>query len=161
MWFASHKPFTEKGLFLMRRCFPCPAPRSRAISVRLTAGLPGSVASALGLTVLLAACGGAGQPAATPSSAASPPISSRANSPVSWTMPNLVGSNLQDAQNAIQKLTGSAIFVTRSHDATGAGRHQVLDRNWKVCSQNVPVGHTIRADTRIDFGAVKLDERCP
>jgi hypothetical protein len=37
----------------------------------------------------------------------------------------------------------------------------VLDRNWKVCSQNVPAGRTIDASTRIDFGAVKLDERCP
>jgi hypothetical protein len=35
----------------------------------------------------------------------------------------------------------------------------VLDRNWTVCSQNVPVGATI--NTSIDFGAVKLDERCP
>ncbi len=76
-------------------------------------------------------------------------------------MPNLVGSNLQDAQDAVQRLTGFAIAVTRSHDVTGAGRHQVLDRNWKVCSQNVPVDRTIDAGTRIDFGAVKLDERCP
>ncbi|MGH3824527.1 MAG: hypothetical protein ACRDRA_17090, partial [Pseudonocardiaceae bacterium] len=68
---------------------------------------------------------------------------------------------LQDAQNAVQKLTGFAIPVTRSHDATGAGRRQVLDRNWKVCSQNVPVGRTIDANTHVDFGAVKLDERCP
>lgn len=76
-------------------------------------------------------------------------------------MPNLVGSNLQDAQNAVQELTGYAIPVTRSHDATDAGRLQVLDTNWKVCSQNVPVGSTIDTGTRIDFGAVKLDERCP
>lgn len=76
-------------------------------------------------------------------------------------MPNLVGSNLQDAQDAVQKLTGFAIPVTRSRDATGAGRQQVVDRNWKVCSQNVPAGRTIDADTDIEFGAVKLDERCP
>lgn len=76
-------------------------------------------------------------------------------------MPSLVGSNLQDAQNAVQELTGFAIPVTRSHDATGAGRLQVLDANWKVCSQNVPAGQAIDAGTDIDFGAVKLDERCP
>lgn len=76
-------------------------------------------------------------------------------------MPDLVGSNLQDAQDAVQRLTEFAISVTGSHDATGAGRQQVLDRNWKVCSQNVPAGRTIDAGTSIDFGAVKLDERCP
>lgn len=78
----------------------------------------------------------------------------------SWTMPNLVGANLQEAQDAIQALTGNAIFFTKSHDATGAGRHQILDRDWKVCSQNVPPGTKITADTAIDFGAAKLDERC-
>jgi hypothetical protein len=60
----------------------------------------------------------------------------------------------------MQRLTGFAIAVTRSHDATGSGRRQVLDRNWQVCSQNVPAGATIDAGTRIDFSAVKLDERC-
>lgn len=76
-------------------------------------------------------------------------------------MPDLVGSNLQSAQNQIQSLTDFAIFVTTSHDATGAGRQQILDMNWKVCSQNIPPGSTISSDTRIDFGAVKLEERCP
>jgi len=76
-------------------------------------------------------------------------------------MPDLVGSNLQDAQDAVQKLTGYAIAVTRSHDATGADRLQLVDRNWKVCSQNVPAGHTIGAGTQIDFGAVKIEESCP
>jgi hypothetical protein len=75
-------------------------------------------------------------------------------------MPNLVGRNLQDAQDAIQALTGNAIFFTKSHDATGSGRHQILDRDWKVCSQNVKPGATFTADTGIDLGAVKLSERC-
>ena len=78
----------------------------------------------------------------------------------SWTMPNLVGANLQEAQDAIQALTGNAIFFTKSHDATGAGRHQILDRDWKVCSQNVKPGAKITSDTAIDFGAAKLGERC-
>jgi hypothetical protein len=30
-------------------------------------------------------------------------------------------------------------------DATGAGRQQVLDRNWKVCGQSVAAGETITA----------------
>lgn len=78
----------------------------------------------------------------------------------SWTMPDLVGANLQDAQNAIQRMTDFGIAVTYSHDESGAGRNQVLDRNWKVCSQNVAPGDTVTAESRIDFGAVKLEENC-
>ena len=76
-------------------------------------------------------------------------------------MPDLRGSVLQNAQDGIQKLTDNQIFVTTSHDATGSGRQQVLDSNWKVCSQNIAPGQTITAETRIDFGVVQLDERCP
>jgi hypothetical protein len=78
----------------------------------------------------------------------------------SWIMPNLVGSVLQDAQDSIQRLTNYGIAITTSHDATGAGRMQVADRNWKVCSQNVAPGETITSSSRIDFGVVKLDESC-
>lgn len=76
-------------------------------------------------------------------------------------MPDLVGSDLQSAQNQIQSLTDFEIPVTTSHDATGADRQQVLDSNWKVCSQSIPPGRTIDSGTRIDFGTVKLEERCP
>ena len=41
------------------------------------------------------------------------------------------------------------------------GRHQVLDRNWKVCSQNVPPGTSVDQSVGITFGAVKLAESCP
>ncbi len=75
-------------------------------------------------------------------------------------MPNLVGVGLQDAQNAIQSLTGYGIPITRSHDTTGADRMQVSDRNWQVCDQNVAPGSTITPGTEIDFGVVKLDEDC-
>lgn len=75
-------------------------------------------------------------------------------------MPDLVGANLQDAQDAIQSLTDFGIAVTTSTDATGEDRAQVLDRNWKVCSQNVSAGTPIVVGTLIDFGTVKLDESC-
>lgn len=75
-------------------------------------------------------------------------------------MPDLVGANLQEAQDAIQSLTGFGIAVTTSSDATGAGRQQVLDRNWKVCAQSVAPGATITPDSLIDFSAAKVDERC-
>jgi hypothetical protein len=78
-----------------------------------------------------------------------------------WAMPNEVGAVLQDAQDAVQKLTGNEIFFTSSHDVSGRGRHQVLDRDWKVCSQNIAPGSQIQAGVKIDFGVVKLAERCP
>jgi hypothetical protein len=78
-----------------------------------------------------------------------------------WAMPNEVGSGLQTAQDAIQKLTGNVVFFTSSHDVSGRGRHQILDRDWKVCDQNVAAGAQIQAGTKIDFGVVKLAEACP
>lgn len=95
-------------------------------------------------------------PTQSPVVAAAPPVAAA----TSWTMPNLVGHNLQDAQDAIQALTSDAIFVTKSHDVTGAGRHQILDRDWTVCSQNVKPGAKITAGTAIDFGAAKIGEHC-
>jgi PBP1b-binding outer membrane lipoprotein LpoB len=81
--------------------------------------------------------------------------------PTSWLMPDLVGQNLQAAQDAIQALTDHAVFFTSSTDATGQGRAQVLDSNWQVCSQNVRPGDPITTTTKIEFAAVKLEERCP
>jgi hypothetical protein len=95
----------------------------------------------------------------TPVAATLPPVNGSA--PDHWAMPNLVGAGLQQAQDRIQALTGDAIFLTTSHDATGRNRHQVLDSSWKVCSQNIAPGAQIAAGDKIDFGAVKLSESCP
>jgi hypothetical protein len=78
-----------------------------------------------------------------------------------WDMPNEVGVNLQQAQNDIQKLTGNLIFFTSSHDVSGQGRHQILDKDWQVCSQNIPQGDPITIGSKIDFGTVKTTETCP
>ncbi|MFC8045634.1 calcium-binding protein [Nocardia sp. NPDC057353] len=49
--------------------------------------------------------------------------------------------NLQDAQDTIQ---AAGVFFSRSVDATGKGRAQVMDRNWVVVGQTpaagVPIG---------------------
>jgi hypothetical protein len=75
-------------------------------------------------------------------------------------MPDLVGTGLQEAQDSMQRLTSFGIAITTSHDSSRAGRMQVSDRNWKVCTQSVPPGATVTPDTVIDFGAVKLEEAC-
>lgn len=75
-------------------------------------------------------------------------------------MPNEVGIGLQAAQDDIQSVSGDPLYFTSSHDATGQERHQIWDRDWKVCSQNVAAGRRVQSDTDITFNVVKLDEIC-
>lgn len=80
----------------------------------------------------------------------------------SWTMPNLIGLDLQGAQDAIQSLTRGAVWYSGSTDLTGKGRAQILDRNWQVCSSTPVAGATITSSTAIKFGVVRIDtEKCP
>jgi hypothetical protein len=74
------------------------------------------------------------------------------------TVPDFVGMGLQSAQDKAQEL---GFYGLDSHDALGRDRMQAFDRNWKVCSQNVKAGTTENTGTRLDFGAVKLEEECP
>ena len=76
-------------------------------------------------------------------------------------MPDLVGQTLQLAQDSVQAASGNPLFISFSRDLSGEDRSQVLDSNWKVCTQNVAPGATFTDDTRIDFGVVKLEETCP
>lgn len=58
-------------------------------------------------------------------------------------------------------MQAAGFFALTSHDATGQGRLQVLDRNWTVVDQTPPAG-TIADDTQtIDLGAVKDEEYNP
>jgi beta-lactam-binding protein with PASTA domain len=87
--------------------------------------------------------------------------SSSSGSAKQWTMPDVVGGNLQKVQDQMQKLTGDPLFLTTSHDATSRGRQQLVDSNWKVCSQTPAAGTPITIKSVIDFGAVKNNESCP
>ena len=90
------------------------------------------------------------------------PDGNSGGSGLSWTMPNLIGKNLQDAQDAIQQLINNEVFYTGSTDLTGQGRNQVMDRNWQVCTSTPPPGESFNSDTAIDFGVVRIDsEICP
>jgi hypothetical protein len=121
-----------------------------------------------------AGCGassGPGSTTTTPPAQTQPPPATEApantetpaNEPPAqqWQMPNLTGAVLQDAQDQIQTLTAGAVYFTDSHDLTGQGRHQVMDDNWRICTQNVAPGAALTATSKIDFGVVKLDETCP
>jgi hypothetical protein len=72
-------------------------------------------------------------------------------------LPNLVGKGLQYAQDSAQ---AAGFYSLRSHDALGRGRHQVLDRDWKVCFQQPGAG-LIPTSAEVDFAAAKTEESCP
>jgi beta-lactam-binding protein with PASTA domain len=76
---------------------------------------------------------------------------------VVFTMPDVVGMNLQDAQDTLQAL-GS--YLMDQVDATGMGRAQVWDRNWRVCTQDPAPDTTVPIETIVTLSAVKLDESC-
>ncbi|MFE8005315.1 hypothetical protein [Streptomyces sp. NPDC057418] len=90
-------------------------------------------------------------PAATPSEEEEKPAESRA-------VLNFVGMGLQSAQDKAQS---EGFYLLKSHDSAGRDRLQALDRNWKVCFQSVKAGKKVSTDTKLDFGAVKLEETCP
>jgi hypothetical protein len=129
------------------------------------------------LLVAVAGCGQTTGPAGTsvpvsgsvataiesaPASPVPPAVSPAPVTPAQqWVMPDLVGRNLQEAQDAMQRLTGNPVFITRSHDATGKKRNQVVDSNWQVCSQNIAPGGQVTDKSTVDFGAVKAGESCP
>ncbi|MEU8548097.1 hypothetical protein AB0C81_14035 [Streptomyces roseoverticillatus] len=72
-------------------------------------------------------------------------------------LPDMTGKGLQSAQDHAQ---AAGFYNLASHDTLGRGRMQALDRNWKVCSQS-PTPGKHPTNTKIDFGAVKLEETCP
>ncbi len=98
-------------------------------------------------------------PAPAPVAAPATQTPSAAAPTVDFLMPNMVGMNLQVAQNTMQ---ANGVMYSVSHDLLGM-RNQVLDGNWQVCTQNIPAGQQVVGDVegQIDFGVVQLEERCP
>lgn len=110
------------------------------------------------LLAALTACDPGNDSSTTTPAATTATSGSGDNKAASKTIPNFVGMGLQSAQDTAQ---AAGFYTLASHDALGRGRMQALDRNWKVCSQNIAAGKTADTGTRLDFGAVKLEETCP
>lgn len=95
--------------------------------------------------------------------AIAPPATAAPTTPaapvVDFPMPDLVGLDLQTAQNLVQD---NGVWLSVSHDLRGS-RNQVLDSNWIVCDQSIPAGQRVTGDVEgaIDFGVVKREESCP
>lgn len=113
--------------------------------------------SALVTTALAPVIAAAGCSSAHPAASAN---TGPAQSSASFTMPNEVGRVLQYAQDDLQRVSGNPAYYSKSHDLINS-RHQILDRDWQVCSQNVAEGATVSEGDTVDFGVVKLNENCP
>jgi hypothetical protein len=74
-----------------------------------------------------------------------------------FTMPRVVGMNLQLAQDLLQS-KGS--YILDQVDHKGLLRIQVLDSNWKVCKQTPAAGKVVLVSTVVTLSSVKLTERC-
>ena len=68
-------------------------------------------------------------------------------------MPDVVCLDLQTAQDTIQE---AGVFFSRSHDATGRDRMQLLDSNWQVVAQTpapgTPIGELEAVLDVVEFG---------
>lgn len=82
------------------------------------------------------------------------PAATRADAEEAALMPDVVGMDLQAAQDTIQEV---GVFHSRSEDATGQGRMQVWDRNWVVVSQDPQPGTPIGEGDALLY-VVKDDE---
>jgi hypothetical protein len=72
-------------------------------------------------------------------------------------MPDVVCMDLQTAQDTIQE---AGVFFSRSHDATGRDRMQLVDSNWQVVAQTPPPGSPI-GELEAVLDVVEFGERSP
>lgn len=108
------------------------------LDVRLRCNQLGRSISILGLLALIgvgAACGGSGG----------------SDQPETAEIPNVVGMNLQDAQDCLQS---KGFYYLDDQPAPGEPRFQVNDSNWTVTRQS-DVGPGYSFDTRITLTARK------
>lgn len=75
-----------------------------------------------------------------------------------FTMPALVGRNLQVAQDMLQA-RGS--YLLDQVDATSQDRFQLIDSQWQVCHQSPQAGAHVLKTKIVRLETVKLDENCP
>ena len=91
----------------------------------------------------------------TAAPASSEPVETTAPAPAeSAIMPDVVCMNLQAAQNKIQE---AGVFFSRSEDASGEGRSQLVDSNWVVVAQTPSAGTEIGEGDAM-LSAVKIGE---
>jgi hypothetical protein len=130
-----------------------------------------SVLSAVTLSAVLTGCGGGADTASPATTVVAPPapvlaataVESAAERPVKdgtsdperKTLPNVVGMNLQQGQDAMQ---AAGFYLLDDQDASGQNRLQVYDRNWVVTRQTPAAGRKVPTDTAVVLYAKKYGE---
>lgn len=84
---------------------------------------------------------------------AAPPATTPLPAPAA-VMPDVLCMDLQAAQDTIQ---AAGVFFSRSDDATGQGRAQMVDRNWVVVGQTPAAGSAV-AEAEAVLSVVKDNE---
>lgn len=87
-----------------------------------------------------------------------PPTNVTPSDPPTPVMPSVVGMVLQDAQDLLQ---AQGSYLMDQADASGEGRIQFFDSNWRVCSQAPSAGSPLSSVDIVTLNSVKLDESCP
>lgn len=136
--------------------------RHQSKGLAVTGLILGAIAALTSLVmtvVFLGALGDAkadgGKPVVGPSTVSAP---AKVEAPATFTMPDLVGKNLQDSQDVLQALGSNKMD---QQDASGQGRTQIVDSNWKVCTQEPAAASKVPFDTVVVLASVKNDEACP
>ncbi|MGV9736715.1 PASTA domain-containing protein [Rhodococcus aetherivorans] len=94
-------------------------------------------------------------PVSAPTMTAAAPTTNVAEAAPTAVMPDVVCMDLQAAQDTIQS---AGVFYSRSVDATGQGRAQIVDRNWVVVAQSPTPGAIIGEGDAV-LSVVKEGER--
>jgi hypothetical protein len=131
-----------------------------------------SALSAVALSAVLTGCGGGADAAAPATTVLAPqpapvltttaakdatekPAKGHKSTPERKVLPNVVGMNLQQGQDAMQ---ASGFYILDDQDATGQNRLQVYDRNWVVTKQTPAAGRKVPTDTPVILYAKKYGE---
>lgn len=93
-------------------------------------------------------------PVPSPTTSAAAPTTNVAHTAPTAVMPDVTCMDLQAAQDTIQ---AAGVFYSRSIDATGRGRAQILDRNWVVVSQ-APASGVLIGEGDVVLSVVKDGE---
>jgi len=139
--------FTPLLLVALSSCTSAPV-TPPAVTVTVEAPAPSAAPSAETGTEAVVA-----SPSPAPTAAADAPAQVEV-----FTMPAVVGMNLQLAQDTLQALDS---YLMDQQDASGLGRVQINDSNWQVCAQDPAPGAVVEIATLVTLAAVKLDETCP
>lgn len=67
-------------------------------------------------------------------------------------VPDVVGKDHQDAQNALQ---ASGFYNLAEEDSTGQGRKLLMDHNWIVVEQNPRAGAVLEPNERVTLKSKK------